>query len=122
MLPVPGHGRGAQQRQASEPNSSTTVPGTVVDAATFVADQHPRLVKVSLMPLWPLVMTLLCSLQCGWRRSCACEWHSSELKLPEPNCVMPLGLRPVLAAGVVPIEQFVFILSQSLWSASSCAG
>ena len=51
MLPVPGHGREAQQRQMAEANTSTVVPGTVVDAASFVADQHPRFVQSSSVPL-----------------------------------------------------------------------
>ena len=43
MLLLPEHGSAAQQRQVSEPDTPPAVPGTVVDAATFVADQHPRL-------------------------------------------------------------------------------
>lgn len=50
MLPLPEHGSEAQQRQASEPNTTPAVPGTVVDAATFVADQHPRLTPGLYLP------------------------------------------------------------------------
>ncbi len=51
MLSVPEHGRGAQQRQVSDPSTSTAAPGTVVNAASFVADQHPRFVQSSSLPL-----------------------------------------------------------------------
>ena len=51
MLPVPDHVNEAQQRHVSEPNTPTAAPGTVVDAATFVADQQPRLVIGCPVPL-----------------------------------------------------------------------
>ena len=42
MLPVADHNGEAQQPQTSQPSTPTPFAGNIVDAASFVAHQHPR--------------------------------------------------------------------------------
>ena len=94
MLAVPEHSSKAQQRHVSMPNTPTTTPGTVVDAATFVADQHPRSDQLILPVMaWPCSMHCACRVSWTPTMPFRCVFHTSACLPHVPHCLTCLRNR-----------------------------